>query len=430
VIKPSTTGMDDRYRDEKSDKQITATNLMLLTGMEKLRFRWVVLGLSWFSWSMQGIALLSIGPMLTILIPQLGLTGVQAGTLMAVSWIPGIFLAIPVGILVARYGGRRLGTLGLLSLATGLILIAFSTTFELLVAARFILGIGVTFAGVPPLAWTIKFFLPEERGFVSGVLASGFGTGGAIGIFSMGYILETFGIYLTSLSFGVLSFICMFLFILARREFPKIAFNEINSTNSNSSSFFEGISQAFRTVELWKIGAAWFAIVGITTAYATFAPTTFVSLLKMDIASAAATAGIASILAVPSLLGGGWISDKLKPKFGRKLIIWVPTLICVPAFYLIGASSVFLFAVLGIVLIGIFNWVSNAGVFSAASESVNPTVEGFALGIISFMASLGSFILPIVMGAVFDATGSWLLVWLVPALTALVGTVVAFFSKI
>ena len=394
----------------------------------ELRFRWVVLGVSWFSWSMQAIALLSIGPMLTLLIPKLGLTGVQAGTLMAVSWIPGIFFAIPAGILIARFGGRKLGTLGLLSLATGLILIAFSATFEFLALARFILGIGVTFSGAPPLAWTIRYFTPKERGFVSGVLASGFGTGGVIGVFAMGYILSIFGIFLTAVSFGVLSLVCMLFFLLARQEIPEIGLPENMPTNSKS--FFEPVSQAFKNVELWKIGVAWFVIVGITTAYATFAPTTFVSVLKMDIASAAAAAGIASILAVPSLLGGGWISDKVKLKFGRKIIIWLPTLICAPAFYLIGASSVFFFAVIGIVLIGIFNWISNAGVFSAATESVDYTVEGFALGFISFMASLGSFILPLVCGLVFDATGSWLFVWLVPALTALVGAIVAFFSKI
>ena len=396
--------------------------------INKLRFRWVVLGVSWFSWSMQAIALLSIGPMLTLLIPKLGLTGVQAGTLMAVSWIPGIFLAIPAGILIARYGGRKLGMLGLLSLAIGLILIAFSATFELLALARFILGIGVTFSGAPPLAWTIRCFTPQERGFVSGVLASGFGTGGIIGVFAMGYILSIFGIFLTAVSFGVLSLVCMLCFLLAQQEIPEISLSD--SMPTNSTSFFEPVSQAFRNFELWKIGVVWFVIVGITTAYATFAPTTFVSLLKMDVASAAATAGIVSILAVPSLLGGGWISDKLKLRFGRKIIIWLPTLISAPAFYLIGASSVFFFAVIGIVLIGIFSWVSNAGVFSAASESVDSTVEGVALGFISFMASLGSFILPIVMGAVFDATGSWIFVWLVPAVTALAGAIIAFSSKI
>ncbi|MHA2061507.1 MAG: MFS transporter [Candidatus Sifarchaeia archaeon] len=396
--------------------------------MVKSRFRWVVLGVSWFSWSMQAIALLSIGPMLTLLIPKLGLTGVQAGTLMAVSWIPGIFFAVPAGALIARYGGRKLGMLGLLSLATGLILIAFSATFELLALARFILGIGVTFIGAPPLAWTIRCFTPEERGFVSGVLASGFGTGGVIGVFAMGYILSIFGIFLTAVSFGVLSLVCMLFFLLARQEIPEISLS--HSMPTNSTSFFEPVSKAFRNFELWKIGVVWFVLVGITTAYATFAPTTFVSLLKMDVASAAATAGIVSILAVPSLLGGGWISDKLKLRFGRKIIIWLPTLICAPAFYLIGASSVFFFAVIGIILIGIFNWVSNAGVFSAASESVDSTVQGVALGFISFMASLGSFILPIVMGAVFDATGSWIFVWLVPAVTALVGAIIAFSSKI
>jgi MFS family permease len=398
-----------------------------MAAIEKQRFNWIALGLSWFSWLMQGIALLSIGPMLTLLIPKLGLTGVQSGLLMAISWIPGVFFAIPAGILIASYGGRKLGAIGLLSLAAGLILIAFSKTFELLVVARFILGIGVTLTGAPPLAWTIRWFPSEKRGFVSGILASGFGTGGVIGIFAMGYILSIWGLFSTPVSFGVLSLICMLFFLLARQEIP--AFGMSESISANSKSFFEPVSRAFKNVELWKIGAAWFVIVGITTAYAPFAPTTFVSLLKMDIASAAATAGIASILAVPSLLVGGWVSDKLKPKFGRKVIIWMPTLICAPAFYLIGISTAFIIVLIGVALIGVFNWISNAGVFSAASESY-PTLEGFALGFISFMASLGSFILPLLMGAVFDVTGSWVLTWTVPALIALIGAIVAFFSKI
>jgi NNP family nitrate/nitrite transporter-like MFS transporter len=399
-----------------------------MTESGKFRFRWVVLGVSWFAWLMQSIALLSIGPMLVLLIPKLGLTGIQAGTLMAVSWIPGILFDIPAGILIARYGGRRLGVLGLLSMATGLILLAFSATFELLVLARFILGIGVTFSGIPPLAWTIKCFTLEERGFVSGVLASGFGTGGIIGVFAMGYILSIFGLFLTAVSFGVLNLVCMIFFLFARKEIPEVSLTE--SIPTNSASFFKPVSQALRNFELWKIGIVWFVIVGIITAYTTFAPTTFVSLLKMDIATAAATAGIVSILAVPSLLYGGWISDKLKQRFGRKIIIWLPTLICAPAFYLIGASSVFYFAVIGVVLIGIFNWISNAGVFAAASESVDSTVEGVALGFIGFMSSVGSFTLPIVMGAVLDVTGSWMFVWLVPALAALVAAIIAFSSRI
>ena len=263
---------------------------------------------------------------------------------------------------------------------------------------------------------------------MSGVLASGFGTGGIIGVFAMGYILSIFGLFLTAVSFGVLSLVCMLFFLLARQEIPEVNLSE--NMSIKSASLFKPVSQALRNYELWKIGVVWFVIVGIITAYTTFAPTTFVSLLKMDIASAAATAGIVLILAVPSLLGGGWISDKLKFRFGRKIIIWLPTLISAPAFYLMGASSVFFFAVIGIGLIGIFSWVSNAGVFSAASESVDSTVEGVALGFIGFMSSLGSFILPIVMGAVFDVTGSWMFVWLVPAVAALVAAIIAFSSRI
>ncbi|WP_287586670.1 nitrate/nitrite transporter [Candidatus Borrarchaeum sp.] len=395
--------------------------------MAKSRFRWVVLGLSWFSWLLLGIALLSLGVMLVKLVPQFGLTGVQAGALMAVSAIPAIVFAIPIGSLADRYGGRRLGALGLLMLMVGLILIAIAEVFLVLIVARLAIGIGAALCGTPLQQWITKWFPSTELGFALGFLSSGYGIGSIIGIFTMGYILETLDLFLVTVVLGIVCLICMFLFLLARQEHP-LAIVKENGTSETSLSL-RMISKVFRTVELWKLGIAGFAITGIMSAYATFAPITFVVQFQMDIVTASATAGIAAILGTPFIFAGGWLSDKLKPRFERKTLVFVATLICAFAFYLIGVATVFFIALIGICLIGIFNWISSAALSAACTESTESATVGCALGFLAAICSIGSLILPLTMGLVFDMTGSWALTWTVPAIVAFIGAIVVLFSK-
>jgi NNP family nitrate/nitrite transporter-like MFS transporter len=244
----------------------------------------------------------------------------------------------------------------------------------------------------------------------------------------MGYVLETLDLFLVAMGLGIVCLICMFLFLLARQEQPLATIIKENGTSETSLSLHM-ISQVFRTVELWKLGIAGLAISGIMSAYATFAPITLVVTLQMDIVTASATAGIATILGTPFIFAGGWISDKLKPKFGRKILVFVATLICAFAFYLIGIATVFFIALIGICLIGIFNWISSAALSAACTESTESTTVGCALGFLATICSIGSVALPLIMGLVFDTTGSWALTWTVPAIVAFIGAIVVLFSK-
>ena len=142
-----------------SIRHLVINKLTEISRMEKLRFRWVVLSLAWLSWLLVGTAVLSIGAMLTVLIPQFGLTGLQAGTLMGVSWIAVIILAIPIGVLIDRYGGRKLGALGMFTLTIGLLLLAYADSFELLIISRAIIGIAIIIGTTPLQVWMAKWLL-------------------------------------------------------------------------------------------------------------------------------------------------------------------------------------------------------------------------------------------------------------------------------
>ena len=397
-----------------------------MSKVRKVGFRWVALGLSWVTWLLQGITIFSIGAMIPSLIQEFNLVGWQAGALMTMSWVPGIVLSIPVGILIGRYGGRRLGGVGLLLLGLGLCTFSVANNFWILALARLLAGIGVVLCISPPQAWTTSWFPPEELGTALGFLISGYSGSGIIGIFAMGYILTSLGWRTTALMFGILSFIWMILMFAARREAPPIENPSPKpSENKNNPLDPPSVAEAFKNIELWKVGIAWFAIVGIFTGYATWAPTTMIANLKMAEAEAAALAGVASITAVPFHIAGGWISDRLKPKFGRKIMIWLPTLICALAYYLIGVSGALILTTLAIILIGIFNWVSNAATFAAGAEAVDPSLVGFAFGFLAFTSSVGSVIVPIVMGYLYDATGTFAMSWTFPAILALLGGIVA-----
>jgi NNP family nitrate/nitrite transporter-like MFS transporter len=393
---------------------------------KKVGFRWAVLGLSWVIWLLQGTAIFSIGAMIPLLIPEFNLAGWQAGTLMTMSWVPGVILAIPIGILIDKYGGRILGAIGTLVLGVGLIVFNATYDFWTLAIARLLIGIGVALCVSPPQAWTTKWFPPEELGTALGFLISGYSGSGIIGIFAMGYILSSLGWRMTALAIGIFALIWAVIVFAVRREAPT-AMNPGSSQKQTADP--PSLSEAIRSVELWKVGIAWFAIVGIFTGYATWAPSTMISNLKMSEAEAAALAGIASITAVPFHVAGGWISDKLKPKFGRKIMIWLPTLICALAYYLVGSSNTLFLTMLAIVLIGIFNWVSNAATFAAGAEAVSPSLIGFAFGFLSFTSSLGSVIVPLIMGYLYDATGTLMIAWSFPALLALIGGIVALTIK-
>ena len=279
--------------------------------VKKVGFRWAVLGLSWVMWLLQGIAITSIGAMLPLLIEEFELAGWQAGALMAMAWVPGVVLAIPIGVLIDKYGGRRLSVIGLLMLGLGLIFFSYSNSFWALALARVLIGVGVVLCVSPPQAWTTKWFPPEELGTALGFLISGYSGAGVIGIFAMGYILSLLGWKMTALTIGIIAIIWMILVFAARRESPPTA-GTASSNPSSQETLVDppSLSEAVRNIELWKVGIAWFVIVGIFTAYATWAPTTLIKNLNMSEVQAAALAGIASITAVPFHIAGGWISDK------------------------------------------------------------------------------------------------------------------------
>jgi DHA2 family multidrug resistance protein-like MFS transporter len=110
--------------------------------------------------------------------------------------IYGFFLAgflITMGTLGDRVGRRRLLLIGAAAFGVGSVLAAFSTSVEMLIVTRALLGIAAATLAPSTLSLIRNMFLdPSQRTFAIGVWATSFSVGAALGPLLGGVLLEFF----------------------------------------------------------------------------------------------------------------------------------------------------------------------------------------------------------------------------------------------
>lgn len=114
-------------------------------------------------------------------------------------WIVDIYgfmiagMLITMGTLGDRIGRRKLLMIGALAFGLASILAAFSTTAEMLIVARALLGLSAATLAPSTLSLISNMFLdPKERTFAIGIWISSFSAGGAIGPLIGGVLLSWF----------------------------------------------------------------------------------------------------------------------------------------------------------------------------------------------------------------------------------------------
>ena len=115
------------------------------------RNRWVMLLVSLFAFMAYGFVFQSLPPLLNELQGVFGVDDAAAGLLMSFVVVPGIFLALPAGVLINKFGFRMLSFVSVILVAVGSLVTAFSATFLLALVGRLILGVGGCFVtvGIP-----------------------------------------------------------------------------------------------------------------------------------------------------------------------------------------------------------------------------------------------------------------------------------------
>ena len=360
-----------------------------------LRYRWTILGLIFFCQLAQAISYQGIPPILGILVQSLHISYTQAGGLMSLYSLPRILMALPSGILVDRYGTKRVGRFSLLFLTIGTAMVAFGDSYGVLGAGRFLSGIGTTFLIVVALHGVTSWFLDREMGMSMGIFHTAMPLGTILSLNFVGVSASHFGWRAPIFTIFVMSFAAFALFLKLYRE---------RDIEKNVSPEPLNLLKSLKRAgwRIWLVGSMWGFLNAAVIPYFTYAPDYFVSQGR--------GLGQAGLLASYPM----WASIVLAPMVGifidrvgkKRLLIFIGFIASAILFYFIPRFPQH--AAIFAISLGVFAAIQPTPIFSLPAEFLHPSVRGLGFGIIATSGAIGMAFGPYIAGSLRDFTGDYL----------------------
>jgi MFS family permease len=231
-------------------------------------YRWGILTVVYLSILAFALVFQSIPPILPFIISEFHLTYAQAGLLMSLFALPGLFLSLLGGFFSDRYGMRPLGTGCFLLMIGGTLLVVMGRGIYVLWFGRIIAGIGAfTLSTLLPKLIS-QWFKEKELGLSMGIFNTGVPLGSVVCFNLFGEMGSLWGWRVPFLLTALYGFIVSILFLIFYR-IPSLQQSE------NKKSF--GIYRSLKEMgwPIWWIGLAWLWFNAALVSFVTFAPNLF-----------------------------------------------------------------------------------------------------------------------------------------------------------
>ena len=337
-------------------------------------------------------ALLSpLGPRLK---ESLGLSSVQQALVIAVPVVVGSLGRIPVGALTDRVGARVMFPVVSFATAVPVLILSHWHGYVSLLVFGFLLGIGGTaFAvGVPFVnAW----FPPERRGLALGLFGMGMG-GTALSALttvklaaSHGFAAPFYLVAAVLVGYGLLSAVVL-------RDNPRRVVPTTSATHR--------LAGALRLPVTWELSWLYAIAFGGYVAFGVYLVTylkTAYGLTPADASNKMAGFVVVAVLARPL---GGWLSDRITPV---PVLVTCYSIVALMAAIQAGQPDLAPLGTITFLTMAAALGAGAGGVFALVARVTPAERVGAVTGVVGAAGGLGGFIPPLVMGAIYGATGSY-----------------------
>jgi predicted MFS family arabinose efflux permease len=352
--------------------------------------RWIMLLVLFLVRLAMGFQFQSVASVSSHLVNQLGFSYVEIGTLIGFFLLPGIFIAIPSGLLARAVTNKNLLMIGALTMIVGALVMATAETPRVLFAGRLITGVGGTLFNVILTKMVTEWFYGKEIVTAFAIMLTAWPIGISLGLLVQGFIADTYGWPWAFHATGALALISLLLTAILYRD-PPVEADEV----LQPLSF--GVPRR-QFVHISVVSCAWALFNASLIILVSFAPDVLVNygFAPGRARSAVSLAMWTTLLSIP--LGGrvlevfGWITVSIVATLGAA------TALMVGIAY--GIAPEFLCAGFGL-LAG----VPAGALVALTSEALTPENRGPGLGIYYTGYYIGMTAGPAVAGWTRDATG-------------------------
>lgn len=344
----------------------------------------------------------------SVMVPELmtsfGITASAVGVLSAFYLYAYAPMQIPVGILMDRYGVKRV--LSIASIACGLGALLFASAQDLAVASagRLLIGAGSSFAFIAMVYISSHWFPVKARGFLIGIANSIAMLGASAGAGPLSVTIYHVGWRQTITLFGFFGILLgIAVYFILRRDRHSVEVEK--ETEHAKSHILENLKEVTKRRSTWINALVALFFYMTTTAFAGLWGLSFV---QTAYGVSKEVAGYAMSMVFLGWLFGGPLMGLLSDFMGRRVaairIGVLGTLLClIPVLYF-PTISIYLVYVL-LFLIGLFSSAELLN-FSLAIELNDPRAKATAAAFTNFMISCGDALVQPLVGFLLDRNWS------------------------
>lgn len=352
---------------------------------------------------------------------ELGLSDLEFALLVALPILTGSLLRLPLGMATDRWGGRPIFTALLASSAVPLLLLCVATAYwQYLVLGLFIGLAGTTFA--VGIAYTSAWFPQRLQGTALGVFGAG-NTGASLtkllapGLMT---VVPAGGLGLIPGGWRFVPFVYAVAVLAAAAIYWAGTYTD---HAHHKQATVRELLAPLRHVRVWRFGLYYFLVFGGYVALSLWLPKYYIDVFGLSLQEAALLAAIfvfpSGIIRAP----GGWLSDR----YGARTVMYWVLATCVVASFLlmfpdvevgftlpakyagaVAAPHLSLRMTPGpftavVFVLGLAMGIGKAAVFKHIPHYF-PDQVGSVGGLVGVIGGLGGFLMPILFGAMTEAT--------------------------
>jgi len=341
-------------------------------------------------------------------------------------------LAPVIGLLVDRWGPRRLMFVGAIMAGSGLILLSRVNSLPMFYVAFFVISLGLSSSSSTVLMTSVANWFHQRVSLVAGITISGFGLGGLL-VPVIVQLIDTFDWRTAMVIWGIGAWVlCIPLSLLVRHKPETYGYLPDGDTSIVATPDEAlgppqiprdktGIKQTLTNVSFWHIALAHMGL-GMAIAAVITHVMPYLSSIGIARSTSSQMAAAIPLVSIGGRLGFGWLGDRYHKKWMAVLGLTLATagLLCFEAAPGVGTWLLVIFIILFSFGYGGTHTIRVALVREYFGRARFGTVHGLIIGLLMTGQIIGA---PLA-GWTYDTWGSYQGIWFIFAALTFVSVII------